>query len=81
MIPNFAMESLLCFHMFVEYVMVFLVVWSIGCTIIIPFYFTKKFGKKKNPILDKHKKNLPIILNKLFWTYPVWLGHKLFYQA
>jgi hypothetical protein len=32
---------------------------------IIPIFFTRNFGQKK-PILDKHKKNLLVILNKLF---------------
>jgi hypothetical protein len=39
-----------------------------------------KFGKKK-PILEKCKKNLPLILDKSFWTYPLWLGHVFFYQT
>jgi hypothetical protein len=43
-------------------------------------FLNKNFGKKRF-ILDRHKKNLSIILDKLFWTYPLWLGHVLFDQA
>jgi len=49
-------------------------------TTIIPSFFTINFGKKK-PILDRRKKNLSIILDKSFWTRPLWLGHVLCDQA
>jgi hypothetical protein len=36
-------------------------------------FLTRNFGKKR-PILDKRQKNLLVILDKSFWTCPLWLG-------
>jgi hypothetical protein len=40
-------------------------------------FFTINFGQKR-PILGRCQKNLLVILDKLFWTYPLWLGYVFF---